>query len=101
MSSITQFLHTTTWDYFTSYLSYRFRRSSKEVKKAIMTDIDDLVQEFWRVPSDGFVEVFFYAMHRLLEILQECAGCFDKHDDEADESDVCFVLILFLFCDRH
>ena len=38
-----------------------------------MTDIDDLVQEFWRTSSD--VEASFFAMRRLLEILQ---GCF--HD---------------------
>ena len=39
-----------------------------------MTDIDELVQMFW-TSSDGAVEVPFFAMLRLLEILQEC---FDK-----------------------
>ena len=41
-----------------------------------MTDITDLVQEFWRTSSD--VEPSFFAMHRLLEILQGCLKvCFD------------------------
>ena len=35
-----------------------------------MTDINDLVQDFWRTSSD--VEPSFFAMHRLLEILQGC-----------------------------
>ena len=39
-----------------------------------MTDINDLVQEFWRTSSDGTVGASFFAMCRLLEILQ---GCFD------------------------
>jgi hypothetical protein len=46
-----------------------------------MTDIDDLVQEFWRTSSDGVVGAPFFAMRRLLEILE-----------------VCFVIISF-FCD--
>jgi hypothetical protein len=77
MSSITRVLHTTTWNYFTSYLPDRFNRSSK-VKEAIMTDIDDLVQEFSRTARD---EASFFAMRRLLVILQECfivlEVCFD------------------------
>ena len=41
-----------------------------------MTDIDDLVQEFWRTSSD--FEPSFFAMRRLLEILQGCLEvCFD------------------------
>jgi hypothetical protein len=44
-SSITRVLHTTTWDYFTSRLPDRFSHSPKVVKEAIMTDINDLVQE--------------------------------------------------------
>ena len=48
-----------------------------------MTDINDLVQEFWRNSSDGAVEASscFFAMRRLLEILQRCFDilevCFD------------------------
>ena len=74
ISSTTRVLHTTTWDYFTYCLSYRFIRSSKEVKEVIMTDISDIVQEFWRTSNDGAVGVSqsFFAMRRLLEILQEC-----------------------------
>ena len=41
-----------------------------------MTDINDLVQEFWRSSSD--FEPSFFAMRRLLEILQGCLEvCFD------------------------
>ena len=36
-----------------------------------MTDINDLVQEFWTASSDGTVGAFF-AMRRLHEILQKC-----------------------------
>ena len=35
-----------------------------------MTDINDLVQEFWRTPNDGAVGTSFFAMRRLFEILQ-------------------------------
>ena len=71
-SSITRVLHTTTWDYFTSRLPDRFSGSPKEVKEVIMTDIYDLVQQFWRISSDGAVGAPFFEMRRLLEILQGC-----------------------------
>ena len=76
-SSITRVLHTTTWIYFT-ILGDRFFRSPKVVKEAIMTDIYDLVQEFW-TSSDGAVGASFIAMRRLLEILQLVLWkvCFD------------------------
>ena len=81
MSSITRVLHTTTWNYFTSRLPDRFSRSPKVVKEAVMTDIDDLVQEFWRTSSNGVVEECFFAIHRLFDILQQCFNilkvCFD------------------------
>ena len=80
-SSITRVLHTTTWDFFTSRLSDRFSRSPKVVKEAIMTDIHDLVLEFWRTSRDGAVDAPPPAMRRLYEILQECYEilqvCFD------------------------
>jgi hypothetical protein len=79
MSSITQIIHTTTWRFFTSRLPDCFIRSPKVVKEAIMTDINDLVQELWRTSCD--VGTSFFAMSRLLEILQ---SCFDK---------VCFDII--------
>ena len=45
-----------------------------------MTDINDLVQEFW-TSSDGAVWASFIAMRRLLEILDGCLNfwkvCFD------------------------
>ena len=71
MSSILV-LHDTTWHYFTLQLSDLFSRSPKEVKEAIMTDIDDLVQDFWRTSGDGAVGASFFAMRRLLEIIQQC-----------------------------
>ena len=74
MSSITQVLHTTTWDYFSSHLPAGFSRSPKVVKEAIMTDINDLVQEFGNISSDGAVGDTFFAMGRLRKILR---GCFD------------------------
>ena len=78
MSSITRVLHTATWVYFTSHLPDRFSRSSQGVKEAIMTDINNLVQEFRRTSCD--VGASLFAMRRLFEILQECFGisvCFD------------------------
>jgi hypothetical protein len=53
------------------------------VKEAIMTDINNLVQEFWRTSSDGAVEAPFFEMRRLLGILQKCF----------DYLDVCFDII--------
>ena len=79
-SSITRVLHTATWYYYTSRLPDHFRRSPKVVKEAIMTDINDLVQEFWRTLSDGTVGASFFEMRRLFEILEGCFGfmvCFD------------------------
>jgi hypothetical protein len=81
--SSTRVLHTTTWVDFTKRLAYRFILSPKVVMEEIITDINDLVEEFWTTSSDGAVEVSFFAMRRLLEILQ---GCFDF-------SEVCFDII--------
>ena len=86
MSSITRVLHTTTWKYFTSHLPTCFNCSPKVVKEAIMTDINDLVQEFWRTSSDGVTGTSFFEMRRLLEILQECF----------DSLEVCFDIISVL-----
>ena len=78
---MTRILHTTTWAYFTSRLPDRFIRSPDVVQEAIMTDINDLMQEFWRTSSDGDVGASFFAMRRLFEILQRCFNilevCFD------------------------
>ena len=81
-SGITRVSHTATWAYFTKRLPNRFIRSPKLVKEAIMTDINDLVQEFW-TSINGTVGASFFAMRRLLEILQ---GCFDFLE-------VCFDII--------
>ena len=37
-----------------------------------MTDINDLVQEFWRTSSDRAVGASFFEMRRLYEILEGC-----------------------------
>jgi len=73
-SPINRVLHTTTWNYFTSHLPYRFGRSPKVVKEAIMTDINDLVRDFWNTSStsDVVASSNFFAMRRMLEILQQC-----------------------------
>ena len=85
ISSITHVLHTTTWDYFASHLPDRFSCSPKVVKEAIMTDINNLVQEFWGTSNDGAAGTSFFAMLRLLEILQECF----------DIMEVCFLISIF------
>ena len=74
MSSITRVLHTSTWDFFTFRLPIRFSRSPKVVKEAIMTGINDLVQEVWRTSesNDGADGASFFAMRRLHEILEVC-----------------------------
>ena len=81
MSSITRVLRPKTWVFFCKSLPERFIHSPKVVKEAIMTDIDDLVQEFWRTSSDRDVGASFSAMCHLFEILQQCFNilevCFD------------------------
>ena len=71
-SSITRALHAATWNYFTSRLPHRFHRSPNVVKEAIMTDIHDLVQEFWRTSTDGADGESIFAMYRLHNILGRC-----------------------------
>ena len=83
ISSITQFLHATTWSYFNTSpnLPDRFIRSPKVVKEAIMADISDLVQEFSTTSSDGVTGAPFFAMRHLFKFLQQCFEtlevCFD------------------------
>ena len=82
VSSNTQVLHTATWIYFTSQLPNRFAHSPKEVMEAIMTDINDFVQEFWRTSRDGAaVGTSLFALCRLFGILEGCYRnlkvCFD------------------------
>ena len=75
MSSITR-VHSTTWYHFSSHLPEGFSRSPQVVKEAIITDIDDLIEEFRRTSSD--VGASFFAMRRLLDILQDILDvCFD------------------------
>ena len=38
-----------------------------------MTDINDLVQEFWRTSSDRDIGASIFAMRRLFEILETCS----------------------------
>ena len=91
MPSITRVLHPTTWDYFISRLPDRFSFSPNVVKEAIMTNINHLVQEFWRTSSNRDVGASFFAMRRLFEILQRCFS----------NLEVCFDIISVFFCDCH
>ena len=72
MSSVTCVLHTAAWKFFTTDLPRRFSLSRKVVVEEIVTDINDLVQEFWRTSSDEAVGASLFAMRRLLEILHQC-----------------------------
>ena len=65
MSSITQVLHTTIWQYFTSHLPDHFSRSPKIAKETVMADISD-------------VGTSFFMMRRLFEILQDCFEILEK-----------------------
>ena len=76
-----------TWDYFALRLPDLFRRSPKVLNEAITTDLNDLVQEFWRTSSDGSIGAFLFEMHRLHEILHKCIGVLE----------VCFDIVFF-FC---
>ena len=89
MSSITRVLHTSTWDFLSSRLPYRLRHSPRVVKEAIMTDIDDLVQELM-TSSDEAVGVSFFELRRLLGILQVLQVCFRFRFWE-----VCFDISVF------
>ena len=84
MSTITRVVRATTWDHFTLRLPDHFSRCPIVVKEAIMTDINDLVQEFWRTSSDKDVGASFFAMRRLYEILHRWS----------DNLDVCFLDML-------
>ena len=83
LSSIPLVLHITTWDYLTRSLPDRFNNSPKGVKKIVVKDMNDLVQELWRTSRDRNVEVPFVAMRRLHKI---CLAIFE----------VCFNII-FVF----
>ena len=84
MSSITN-VHASTWNYFANSLSKRFIRSPKVVMEEIMTDINDLVQEFQTSSNGAFAECLF-SMRRLFEILLKCFQLFN----------VCFDIISVL-----
>ena len=91
VTSITRILHITTWDYFTSRLPYRLILSQKVVREAIMTELNDLVQELWRTSSDEADRTSLFAMHRLLGILGRCFNhsevCFDFSTTAFDLAD--------------
>ena len=72
-SPITRVPRTATWMFlFNSDPSFRsrFRLSSKVVREAITTDINNLVQEFWRTSNDEAVGASLFEMRRLHEILE-------------------------------
>ena len=60
------------WNYFTSHLPHHFIHSPKVVKEAIMTNFNDLVQEFWRTSTDEVNGESIFAMRRLHKILGQC-----------------------------
>ena len=76
MSSITR-VHASTWNYFAISLSDRFIRSPKVVMEEIMTDINDLVQEFQTSNNNGAIATSLFAMRRLFEIVLECFRLFN------------------------
>ena len=88
MSSITRVLHSTTWVYFTSRLPVQFSLSQEVVREAIMTDVNDLVQEFWGTSNDGVDGAPLFAMLCLHDILQNAL----------ESVDVRFVYFLFCGC---
>ena len=85
-------LHTENWVNFTSQLPRRFFCSSIVLMEVIVTDINDLVQDFWRtrISHDGNVGAPFCAMLHLFEILQGCC----------DILKVCFDIFPFRDCRR-
>ena len=72
-SSITRVLHVETWKYFASNLPNNLSLSPKVVKEAIMTDVYDLVQEFWRTSTDEVNVESIFAMRCLYGILGMCS----------------------------
>ena len=46
-----------------------------------MTDLNALVQEFWMTSSDAAVGASFFAMHKLLEILEGCSHTLEVCSD--------------------
>ena len=89
MSSITR-VHASTWNYFTDSLAHRFIESPNLVKDEIMTDINDLVQEF-QTSSNGAIAASLFAMRRLYEILLKCFRLFN----------VCFDIISVLLLQHY
>ncbi|KAF8816499.1 hypothetical protein BYT27DRAFT_7182055 [Phlegmacium glaucopus] len=61
--------HSKTWDYIKFHLPWRFGASPKLIRDAIMTDINGLTQEFWKISNSGVVDVFLPAMLCLAQIL--------------------------------
>ena len=47
------------------------------VKEAIITDVNDLVQEFWRTSTDEVNGEPIFAMRHLDEILRRCQRCLE------------------------
>ena len=87
MSCITRVPHATTRAYFTQRLGDLFIFSSEVVKEEIMTDINDLVQEFLTTSSDGAIEGSILAMIHSLEILKRCFNSLE----------VCFNIVVSSF----
>ena len=65
--------HSETWAYFKKHLAGYLISPTTLVTDAIMTDLHDLVQEFWTISGGGVVtvDVSFTAMCCLLAIFQD------------------------------
>ena len=66
-------LHGKTWDHIKTYLPDDFIHCPEVVRDAIMMDIDNLLQEFWKTADIGAVDVRRFTLIRLLlDILRVC-----------------------------
>ncbi|KAF8816531.1 hypothetical protein BYT27DRAFT_7154580 [Phlegmacium glaucopus] len=71
IQSTTRLPHSATWGYVKFHLPWRFIKSPKPVKDAIIMDINELAQEFWKISNHGAFGVFFSAMLCLMGILEK------------------------------
>ena len=66
-------LHGKTWAHIKTYLPDDFIHCPEVVRDAIMMDIDNLLQEFWKTSNVGAVDVqCFTSIRLLLDILSVC-----------------------------
>ncbi|KAF8816521.1 hypothetical protein BYT27DRAFT_7182095 [Phlegmacium glaucopus] len=68
--STTRLPHSATWRYIDIHIPRRFIGSPKLVRDTIMTDINQLTQEFRKISSSGAVDISFPARLCLMQILK-------------------------------